>query len=258
MRQQTQRAYAADWHDFVSWCGRRGFQVLPATPETVALYLRARADDGLRLSTLRRRLAAIGAKHREALLPSHTADDLIRETLREIARISRAATESRTAITLPELRRLLNALPATLVGIRDHALVSFAFAAAMRRSELVRLDADQLRPTPHGLVVVSKDGIPASPIELAKLETGAYCPVTALARWVAAAELDAGPLFRPVDRHGQVLGRRLTDRAVGLIVARAAEQAGIEPGRISADSLRLGGQAFTTLGISLDDIAERA
>ena len=258
MSQQTQRAYAADWNDFVSWCGRRGFRALPATPETVALYLRARADDGLRLGTLRRRLAAIGAKHREAHIPSPAKEDLVRDALREITRIARAATESRTAITLPELRRLLNALPATLVGIRDHALVSFAFAAAMRRGELVRLDADQMRPTPRGLVVVSKGGIPASPIELARLETDAFCPVNALVKWVEVAELDSGPLFRPVDRHGHILGRRLTDRSVGLIVARAAEQAGLDPGRISADSLRLGGQALATLGITLDDIAERA
>src|SRR5271155_210182 len=42
----TVRAYAADWRHFTAWCGEHGLSALPATPDTVALYLAdlARAD----------------------------------------------------------------------------------------------------------------------------------------------------------------------------------------------------------------------
>lgn len=33
------RAYAADWRHFVAWCAEFDFSALPATPDTVALYM---------------------------------------------------------------------------------------------------------------------------------------------------------------------------------------------------------------------------
>ena len=35
----TVRAYRADWTHFAGWCQARGQSPLPATPETVALYI---------------------------------------------------------------------------------------------------------------------------------------------------------------------------------------------------------------------------
>ena len=77
----TERAYAHDWDDFVAFCELHGLEPLPATPQTLALYLKAletrrsrspRAARtpptglpngvralGLALPTLWRRLAAI-------------------------------------------------------------------------------------------------------------------------------------------------------------------------------------------------------
>jgi site-specific recombinase XerD len=256
--QRTQKAYAADWRDFATWCAQRGFHALPATPETVALYLRARADEGLRRTTLRRRLAAISARHREARVPSPTSDALVRAASRDIDQLAQLAAKTRIPISPPELRRLLESLPPTRAGLRDHALISFAFASSLRRNELVLLDIDQIEHESGRLVIASKAGTPASAVELVKLTTEPLCPVTAYHRWVEVAQIHAGPLFRPVDRHSQVLDRRLSDRTVGLIVARAAERAGLEHGRISADSLRLGGQALAKLGISLDDLTQSA
>ena len=35
----TLRAYASDWADFLDWCAAHNLQVLPASPEAVALYI---------------------------------------------------------------------------------------------------------------------------------------------------------------------------------------------------------------------------
>ncbi len=35
----TLRAYAADWRDFTAWCSDHRRPSLPASPETVALYI---------------------------------------------------------------------------------------------------------------------------------------------------------------------------------------------------------------------------
>ena len=49
-----------------------------------------------------------------------------------------------------------------------------------------------------------------------------------------------GPLFRAVDRHGRLGAGRLPDRAVALIVKRAALAAGLDPSRYAGHSLRAG------------------
>jgi len=49
-----------------------------------------------------------------------------------------------------------------------------------------------------------------------------------------------GPLFRAVDRHGRLGAGRLSDRAVALIVKRAALAAGLDPSRYAGHSLRAG------------------
>ena len=35
----TRRAYRADWKHFTQWCEQHHLESLPATPDTIALYL---------------------------------------------------------------------------------------------------------------------------------------------------------------------------------------------------------------------------
>ncbi len=65
----TLRAYRSDWQDFTAWCSLRAVPSLPAAPETVALYLAARAEDH-RPATLTRRLTSIAKAHEAAGFPS--------------------------------------------------------------------------------------------------------------------------------------------------------------------------------------------
>ena len=66
------------------------------------------------------------------------------------------------------------------------------------------------------------------------------CPALAVAAWLAAAGIEAGPLFRPVNRHGRVLESRLSDRAVAEVVKRSLKAAGRSPRGYSGHSLRAG------------------
>jgi hypothetical protein len=71
----TLRAYSSDWADFVTWCATIGLVPLPARPATVAGYVSEMVrppDDRrpLRVSTITRRLAAIGQIHKVAGQPN--------------------------------------------------------------------------------------------------------------------------------------------------------------------------------------------
>ncbi|MGH7732529.1 MAG: site-specific integrase, partial [Gemmatimonadales bacterium] len=68
----------------------------------------------------------------------------------------------------------------------------------------------------------------------------ATCPVRTLTAWKEAASITVGPLFRPVDRHGNVAPTALSGLAVALIVKGRAEEAGLDPEDFSGHSLRAG------------------
>jgi len=243
----TVRAYRSDLGDFTMWCTDHQLTPIPATPETVALYITALAGTGARPSTIQRRLSAISQAHQlSGHEPSPTQSPIVRTTMAGIRRTLGMAPAQKAAVVTAELRTLLGVTPAdTLAGLRDRALLLVGFAGGFRRGELVALDVEDVEETEEGLrlrIHRSKTdqegegrevGIPRGQ----KPETD---PVRALRAWRAAAGIDGGPLFRPVNRHDQIQDRRLTAEGVALVVKRAAERAGLDPARYAGHSLRSG------------------
>ena len=66
------------------------------------------------------------------------------------------------------------------------------------------------------------------------------CPVKALRALLNAAGIQAGPIFRPIDKASTVRPSRLTDRSVANIVKAYAELAGFDASTFSGHSLRAG------------------
>jgi hypothetical protein len=66
----TRLAYRSDWRSFEPWCDAQELPTLPAAAETVVLHLAARAEAGLKASSLTRALTAIVQAHLAASLPS--------------------------------------------------------------------------------------------------------------------------------------------------------------------------------------------
>jgi len=241
----TLRAYRADWRHFQDWCRGKGVCALPAAPETIALYL-SESSQKLRPGTLNRRLTSINKVHRAAGHAAPAAGDLVvGETLKGIRRVHGTEQAGKQPLFTDDLRRMMGALPAGLMGIRDRAILLLGFAGAFRRSELALLAADQVRESKEGLVVRvarSKTDQEARGREVA-IPYGSdpgTCPVRACRDWLAAAGLKEGPVFRGIDRHGHVNGRALHKDSIGLIVKRAARAAGLDGKLYAGHSLRAG------------------
>jgi len=227
----TLRAYAADLAHFKAWCEAHDFQPMPASPETVGAYLAA-AGLGYALPTLRRRVAAIARAHRIAKHPLDTRHPAIRETLRGIARTHGGPARRSAALTTQEIRRLVEVCGDDLAGLRDRALLLIGFAGALRRSELVGIDAAHVRSTPAGIRLMiprSKTDTAGEGAEIG-IARGSHadtCPVRALHTWLRAAEITDGPIFRRVTHWGTVGTQRLHPDAVRQILTRRATAAGI-------------------------------
>jgi hypothetical protein len=78
--------YRKHWAAFAVWCAQQGFSALSAAPQTLALYLAARADEGRKVTTIALSLAAISQAHQVAGHPSPRSDRLVKETWKGIRR----------------------------------------------------------------------------------------------------------------------------------------------------------------------------
>src|SRR6202011_1919556 len=101
-------------------------------------------------------------------------------------------------------------------GLRDRALLLIGFGGALRRSELVALDVADIAETETGLLVTirgSKTDQERVGATIAIARGDIACPVKALREWLGAAGIEAGPIFRPINKAGTVAIKRLTDRS---------------------------------------------
>lgn len=250
----TRRAYKSDWQDFADWCSRNGLAALPASPASIATYIAQLADRGRKVSTIRRRLAAIAYAHRLKDCPGPTDAEPVKAVLSGIRRRVGVAVERKapaTARTLHKMTRVRQASDTApeaaaldLRTLRDRALLLLGFAAALRRSELVALDVEDLEFLERGMVVHvrrSKTDQDAAGAEIAVPNGAKLKPVAAVRAWLAAAAITSGPVFRPIGKGGKrVASARLTDRSVADIVKRYARAAGLDAATFSGHSMRAG------------------
>jgi integrase len=197
-------------------------------------------------------LNAIAEAHKAAGLESPTHSGLVRNTFKGIRRTLGTAPIQKAAALTEDIRRMVEATDAGLIGLRDRALVLLGFAGAFRRSELVGLDVEDCSFTKDGLTVLlrrsktdqeaqgRKVGIPygSSP------ET---CPVRTVQDWLQQAGISSGPLFGSVSRHGQVQAGKLAGIDVARVVKKLAERAGFESAKYAGHSLRAGHAAAAAI-----------
>ena len=244
--ENTTRAYESDLRLFGGWCGERGLPHLPTSAETISLYLSDMADLVMP-ATLERRIATISTAHKTAGYDSPTEHSVVKAVLRGIRRQKGAAQHRTRALLTEDLRRLLKQIDdSKLIGVRDRALLLVGFAGGLRRSELVGLDAENVgRFEPDGVVLTirkSKTDQSAQGQEVSLVfgRDPVTCPIRALRAWLEASDIVDGPVFRGMDRHGNVRDTRLTERIVAKVVKQYAARAGLDPTEFSGHSLRSG------------------
>jgi integrase len=135
------------------------------------------------------------------------------------------------------------AMPDTLAGLRDRALLLLGFAGAFRRSELVALNIEDLEECDGGMRVRigrSKTDQEGHGVTIGVVPGTVVCPVRALKDWLSAARITEGPVFRPVAKGGRIFETHLTDKSVANIVKRYAAKLGFDPKAFGGHSLRAG------------------
>lgn len=248
--ENTRRAYLSDWRRWDTWCAERGYPSIPAHPDTVCAYLADQAEH-VKVSTLARHLATISKAHQVAGVANPCQSVAVRDTLRGLRREMGTARREAPALVAPDLRATLDALPDTLAGVRDRALLLAGWCGGLRRSEVAGLTWGDLAHVAGGVVVTltrsKTDQVGAGrQVPLPRQGVATWCPVAALdalrdamARHGADLVADTAPVFVTVSRWDTPTRRALSGAAVAGVVARRTAEAGLAT-RYRGHSLRKG------------------
>ena len=253
----TLRAYKADMLEFIAYCEKTGECALPASPKTVAEFLTQTVSQGIKSSTIRRKVSSISAIHRLSSLDDPTKHSEVKITQRKIYRRLGTRFDQAYPITKTLLTRLLATCGNDIRGLRDRALLLVAYDSMRRRSELTSLRVDDIE-------WLADDG---ASILLRKSKTdqhgsGKWIHLTneashALYQWLLAAQINEGLIFRGVRSSGEITDG-LCESRISRIYKTLARKVGLSEKlvqSISGHSMRVGGaQDLLNLGASLPQI----
>lgn len=237
----TSRARTADSRIFADWCSTLGVPSLPAAPETISAFLDAQASQGKALATVRRYASTIATMHDAAKVnPNPTHSEMVKLALKRIARASRSRQGQAAALTWGHIRHALGSMGRGPRAMLDAALVCVGFDTLCRRSELVALQAEDMERHTDGSATVLVRRSKCDQEGRGRIAYLSPTTVEHLDRWLSHARIEQGPLFRSMDRHGNVSPEALSPMGVARAFKRVGKVAGIEVNSVSGHSARVG------------------
>jgi site-specific recombinase XerD len=275
----TRRGYANDWSSFVECCRQHGFQPLPATSSAVQTFIEWRSPEQpdlvsqglyrhvkpgmsrqpIAAASLRRAIAAIGAVHRALKYPDPTVDEDVRATIK-INVAGRQVQSHKDPLRWADLERAFANTGDDLHALRDKALAAVGHSTGFRRSELVALTVEDYVRQPgrdFALMAVRRTKTD-DPREL-KFRAVVPEAVEHLERWLAAAGITHGGLFRGITADGRVNPNALDAGQVARIYKVIAQLAGVDVKRVAGHSTRIGvAHDLRAFGASDSEIMEAA
>ena len=184
----------------------------PSPPE------RLRSRGGLSPGALARRLAAVTDQHQRQGLPFPHKDPAVKSVLKTVRRQAAPRRDPPPSPAL--LARMVAGCPGDLAGLRDRALLLLMKTTGLGRAALVGLDAENVCKTGPGCDLrVDQEGVWEA-FRLTRNADLGRCLVHALDEWLRVSDTSFGPVFRKIDRWGNVEHHRLGADAVRRILAR--------------------------------------
>lgn len=252
-RVNTRRSYeSAIRHFEVEWGG-----LLPATVDHIARYLADHAES-LSINTLRHRLAALSRWHQDHGFADPTKDPKITQIVKGIRTLHPSQEKRAKPMELDMLQQICEWLTtaenaamargdtnAALRHSRNRALILLGFWRGFRADELVNLRIEFIEIVPgEGLTCFlqrSKGDRQLEGREYSCPALSRLCPVEAVEHWLALSGLKQGPLFRKINRWGQLSESGLAPGSIIPMLRQLLDDAGIaDAGAFSSHSLRRG------------------
>ncbi len=243
----TVTGYECDWKRFKAWCIETNREALPATSETIELYVTYELEAiGLKVSSVQRHISAIRDAHRRAKIPMPPTEGA-RELLTNARHLRKESPQGKRPITAQELRKISRKLKAKggNRAMRDRALLVVGFASGLRRSNLRGLNLADVQIVRKGVIVAVRHSKTdqtgkGTILGLYRGEHPDTCPALCLKEWMKLRGDTAGPLFTRIGSAGEIDLSRLSGKSIGTIVKRCVRLIGLDGTKYGGHSLRAG------------------
>jgi len=230
----TRAAYARAISCFCAWCEDRQLKLETISPVAVAAYLEQHRGA---IPTRKQHLSVI--RHLfDYLVTGHVLEMNPAHAVRGPKHVVRRGKTP--VLTQEDTRRLLDSIdPASNAGLRDRALLGLMFYSFARVSAAVGMNVEDYYPNGKRwwLRLHEKGGkfheVPCH-----------HQAEEYMDRYLAAAGIadqKRSPLFRSLDRHGQLTERRLIRQRVLEMIKRRARQAGLPADKVCCHTARATG-----------------
>jgi integrase len=245
----TRRSYLSSLRQYERFCAETGLH--PHEVGSMIAFCEHLAAQGRKIATIERHLAALRMRY-------GVADDRLRLYLRGLRRTLGCAKDKKAPLTPTQLG--LIKWDSGRKGLRDKALILVGFFGALRRSELVGLNIEDVEFVPEGAILTIRKSKTdqegrGREVAIGYAKRPELCPVRALQSYMATLGRNTGPLFVSM-RKSQYTQSRLSTDAVARIVKDYADRLGLDPRRFGGHSLRAGfATTAALLGATEDEIA---
>ena len=251
-RENTRKSYqAAIEHFEVTWGG-----YLPTTGDGVVRYLAEYADKHA-ISTLKQRLAALAQWHITQGFPDPTKTPNVRQMIKGIRVVHPAQVKQAAPLLLTHLEQAVQWLEAEAAAAHDRgdyktllrhrrsvAMVLIGFWRGFRGDELARLTVENTKAfSGEGITFFLPYTKGDRMHEGTTFQTPALkvlCPVEAYINWVTVAGIAKGPVFRRVDRWGNLAEKAIQPHSLIPMLRRVFREAGLPEELYSTHSMRRG------------------
>ena len=235
----TIRAYRSDFIQYQNWCLQNNQEPIPATAETMAMYVDYLSENN-KSATIRRRINSLGTVLKLSKNHDPTKQPEVILALKRMHRKIGRAQEQATPLTKSLLNHLLNNCDNSIMGIRNQVLLRLGYETMRRRSELCAFKFEDIDCAPNGK--------PLSELNFSKTDqygTGKVLPISEellnlLGKWKGIVGSE-GYILRSINKHGHI-GDSLNPASISTILKTLQEglKTGSNQQPLSGHSFRVG------------------
>jgi site-specific recombinase XerC len=218
----SRRVYEYAIEQFIAWyCSEPRLALNRIVAVRYRMFLEGR---GLAANTINQQLAAVRRLAYEAADAGLLSPELAAGIAR-VKGVKQLGHRSGNWLSLAQSSQVLrNTGGDSLRAKRDYAMLAVLLGCGLRRSELVGLETDEVQTRQDHWAIVDLIGkgrrVRTVPIP--------YWVKQAIDRWVTAAGITDGKIFRAVTRRGKVWGKGISQNLVWCVVRNCCKGVGLE------------------------------
>ena len=235
----TIRAYRSDFAQYQNWCLQNNLEPIPATADTMAMYVDYLSETN-KSATIRRRINSLGT-----VLPLSQNHDPTKQpevilALKRMHRKIGRAQEQATPLTKTLLNQLINNCDSSTMGIRNQVLLRLGYETMRRRSELCAFKFEDVSQALNGKPIIRLNFSKTDQYGAGKVLPISKELLILIEKWKKLVGCE-GYILRSINKHGHI-GNNLNPASISTILKTLQEglKSGSNKQPLSGHSFRVG------------------